>query len=108
MIPLFYLYQIKVLLFLLTAPDFENPSDADSNNIYKITANVSDGSLNTSANFEITVTNDTSDDPTSTEYDGTYIGAGPIQGATICIEVTEHTSQELSTQQQLHKMELFR
>jgi len=74
-----------------TAPDYENPSDADSNNIYKITANVSDGSLNTSANFEITVTNDSSDDPTSTEYDGTYIGAGPIQGATICIEVTEHT-----------------
>jgi hypothetical protein len=74
-----------------TEPDFENPSDADSNNIYKITANVSDGSLSTSANFEITVTNDTSDDPTSTEYDGTYIGAGPIQGATICIEVTEHT-----------------
>ena len=74
-----------------TAPDFENPSDADSNNIYKITANVSDGSLNTSSNFEITVTNDSSDDPTSTEYDGTYIGAGPIQGATICIEVTEYT-----------------
>jgi hypothetical protein len=74
-----------------TEPDYENPSDADSNNIYKITANVSDGSLSTSANFEITVTNDTSDDPTSTEYDGTYIGAGPIQGATICIEVTEHT-----------------
>jgi hypothetical protein len=74
-----------------TEPDYENPTDADSNNIYKITANVSDGSLSTSANFEISVTNDTSDDPTSTEYDGTYIGAGPIQGATICIEVTEHT-----------------
>jgi len=74
-----------------TEPDYENPSDADSNNIYKITASVSDGSLSTSANFEITVINDTSDDPTSTEYDGTYIGAGPIQGATICIEVTEHT-----------------
>ena len=74
-----------------TAPDFENPSDADTNNVYKITVTVSDGSLNATANFEITVTNDTSDDPTTTEYDGTYIGAGPIQGATICIEVTEHT-----------------
>ena len=74
-----------------TAPDFENPSDSDTNNVYKITVTVSDGSLNANANFEITVTNDTSDDPTSTEYDGTYIGAGPIQGATICIEVTEHT-----------------
>ena len=74
-----------------TAPDFENPSDSDTNNVYKITVTVSDGSLNATANFEITVTNDTSDDPTTTEYDGTYIGAGPIQGATICIEVTEHT-----------------
>jgi hypothetical protein len=74
-----------------TAPDFENPSDSDTNNVYKITVTVSDGSLNANANFEITVTNDTSDDPTSSEYDGTYIGAGPIQGATICIEVTEHT-----------------
>ena len=74
-----------------TAPDFENPSDDNIDNVYKITVTVSDGSLNATANFEITVTNDTSDDPTSTEYDGTYIGAGPIQGATICIEVTEHT-----------------
>lgn len=74
-----------------TEPDFENPSDADTNNVYKITVIVSDGSLNATANFEITVTNDTSDDPTTAEYDGTYIGAGPIQGATICIEVTEHT-----------------
>ena len=77
-----------------TAPDFENPSDADTNNVYKITANVSDGSLSASTNFEITVTNDTSDDPTSTEYNGTYISAGPIQGATICIEVTDHTCAE--------------
>jgi hypothetical protein len=74
-----------------TAPDFENPSDENIDNVYKITVTVSDGSLNATSNFEITVTNDTSDDPTSTEYDGTYIGAGPIQGATICIEVTEHT-----------------
>ena len=74
-----------------TAPDFENPSDGDTDNVYKITVTVSDGSLNATANFEITVTNDTSDDPTTTEYNGTYIGAGPIQGATICIEVTEHT-----------------
>ena len=29
-----------------TAPDYENPSDADSDNVYKITATVSDGSLN--------------------------------------------------------------
>ena len=54
-----------------TAPDFENPSDGDTDNVYKITVTVSDGSLNATANFEITVTNDTSDDVTTSNYDGT-------------------------------------
>ena len=74
-----------------TAPDFEVPSDADTNNIYQITGRVSDGSLNATQSFTVTVTNDTSDDETSTGMDGTYLGAGPIQGATICIEVTAGT-----------------
>ena len=67
-----------------TAPDFENPSDGDANNVYKITATVSDGSLNATANFEITVTNDTSDDSTTENYDGTFILSGPVQSADIC------------------------
>ena len=67
-----------------TAPDFENPSDGDANNVYKITVTVSDGSLNATANFEITVTNDTSDDITTENYDGTFILSGPIQSADIC------------------------
>ena len=66
-----------------TAPDFEAPSDADTNNIYQITGRVSDGSLNATKSFTVTVTNDTSDDETSTGMDGTYLGAGPIQGATV-------------------------
>ena len=67
-----------------TAPDFENPSDGDVDNVYKITVTVSDGSLNATANFEITVTNDTSDDITSENYDGTLVLSGPIQSADIC------------------------
>ena len=74
-----------------TAPDFEAPSDADTNNIYQITGRVSDGSLNATKSFSVTVTNDTSDDEISTGMDGTYLGAGPIQGATVCIEVTAGT-----------------
>ncbi len=69
------------------APDYENPSDSNSDNVYEITANVSDGSLTDSANFMITVTNDTSDDVTTEGFDGTLIAAGPVQGATICIQV---------------------
>ena len=74
-----------------TAPDYESPSDADGNNVYDLMASVSDGSLNDSKDFTVTVTNDTSDDVTTEGYDGTYIGAGPIQGATVCIEVTAGT-----------------
>ena len=74
-----------------TAPDFENPSDADANNIYAITVTVSDGSATASKNFTVTVTNDTSDDVTTEGMDGTYVGAGPIQSATVCIEVDSGT-----------------
>ena len=74
-----------------TAPDYENPTDADTNNIYAITARVSDGSLSATKDFTVTVTNDTSDDVTTEGFDGIYVGAGPIQSATICIEVTKGT-----------------
>ena len=73
------------------APDFENPGDSDANNVYDLMASVSDGSLNDSKDFTVTVTNDTSDDVTTEGYDGTLIGAGPIQGATVCVEVTAGT-----------------
>ena len=48
-----------------TAPDFENPSDSNTDNVYEVTATVSDGSLSDTKNFTITVTNDTSDDSDS-------------------------------------------
>ena len=75
----------------ITAPDFENPSDADALNTYLVTATVSDGMETDSENFTVTVTNDTSDDITTEAYDGVYISSGPIQGATVCVEVTRHT-----------------
>ncbi|MDC0166244.1 hypothetical protein OAI73_01300, partial [Gammaproteobacteria bacterium] len=56
-----------------TAPDFEIPSDADSDNIYNLTASVSDGSLSDSKDFTVTVTNDTSDDEVASAWDGTLI-----------------------------------
>tara|TARA_B100000963_G_scaffold9208_1_gene7244 strand:+ start:212 stop:2239 length:2028 start_codon:yes stop_codon:yes gene_type:complete len=42
-------------------PDFENPSDGDSNNIYEITISVTDGSLKDTKQFYIEVTDDESD-----------------------------------------------
>jgi hypothetical protein len=73
------------------APDFENPSDSNADNVYEVTATVSDGSLSDTKNFMVTVTNDTSDDVTTEGMDGTLLGAGPIQSATVCIEVTAGT-----------------
>ncbi len=40
-----------------SAPDYEAPSDANGDNVYEISATVSDGSLTDSENFRITVTN---------------------------------------------------
>ena len=79
------------LVTFKVAPDFENPSDANADNIYEISGIASDSGSMTSKDFTITVTNDPSDDVTTNDYDGIYIGTGPIQGATVCIEVTSYT-----------------
>ena len=58
-----------------TAPDFEAPSDANSDNIYSISVSVSDGTVSASSSFTITVTNDTSDDNVDTfvAWDGVLL-----------------------------------
>ena len=45
------------VLAFISAPDYENPQDSDSNNIYQLKLNVSDGSYTTSREISITVTN---------------------------------------------------
>ena len=45
------------VLAFISAPDHENPQDSDSNNIYQLKLNVSDGSYTTSREISITVTN---------------------------------------------------
>jgi len=71
------------------APDFENPGDSNADNIYQLTITVSDGTASDSMAFEVTVTNDTSDDPVTSNYDGVLIRDGYIQSATVCIPVTD-------------------
>ena len=72
----------------ISSPDFELPSDANTDNNYQITVTVSDGSITDSENFTVTVTNDTSDDVTTTNFDGVLIRDGYIQSATVCMAVT--------------------
>ena len=64
-----------------TAPDFEVPVDANADNVYMIVAAVSDGSLSDSKTFQITVTNDTSDDRVDSAWDGTIIKDGTYSPA---------------------------
>ena len=47
------------------APDFENPTDENKDNIYSFNATVSDGNFSATCCFTITVTNDASDDVVS-------------------------------------------
>ena len=57
-----------------SAPDFETPRDANSDNVYSFNISVSDGTLSTSEAFTITVTNDTSDDvDTFAAWDGVLV-----------------------------------
>ncbi|MDA9112476.1 cadherin repeat domain-containing protein [Gammaproteobacteria bacterium] len=73
----------------ITAPDFEIPTDANADNVYTLTVQASDGSLSDSKVFDVTVTNDTADDVTSTNFDGVLIRDGYIQSATVCMAVTD-------------------
>ncbi len=72
-----------------TAPDFEIPGDANTDNTYELTVTASDGTASDSQSFSVTVTNDTSDDPTTSNYDGVLIRDGYIQSATVCVSVTD-------------------
>ena len=73
----------------LTAPDFEIPGDANTDNVYELTVRVSDGTAAATQAFTVTVTNDTSDDPVSANFDGVLIRDGYIQSATVCIPVMD-------------------
>ena len=77
-----------------TAPDFEVPGDSNADNVYELEVRVSDGSASDSQAFTVTVTNDTSDDPVTSNYDGVLIRDGYIQSATVCIPVTNSDGDE--------------
>ena len=72
-----------------TAPDFEIPGDSNSDNVYELTVRVFDGTAAATQAFTVTVTNDTSDDPVSANFDGVLIRDGYIQSATVCIPVMD-------------------
>ncbi|NBU74161.1 MAG: hypothetical protein EBS30_02855 [Planctomycetes bacterium] len=52
----FSISNLGVLTFV-TAPNFESPTDNDSNNVYLVTIKVSDGATDVTQNISVTVTN---------------------------------------------------
>ena len=85
---LFNITSSSGVITFINAPDFESPASNDNNNQYEITAIVSDGSATDTKAFTLSVTNDTSDDDTSSNFDGVLIRDGYIQSATVCMAVT--------------------
>ena len=53
----FILHEETGFLTLRTPPDYDNPTDADEDNVYLLTIEVTDGDLRGSINVEMTVTN---------------------------------------------------
>ena len=62
----------------VSAPDYENPSDANTDNDYEFSVSVSDGSLTASKSFTITITDDPSDNPDTDPACDVYIVDGDI------------------------------
>ena len=81
---LFSIGETSGIVAFITAPDYEAPSDENSDNVYSIIATVSDGTATDNMMFNINVTNDTSDDTSSENYDGKIVASGPIQAASVC------------------------
>ena len=92
-----------VLAFASTQ-DFENPDDADTNGIYAVTVEVSDGALTATANLTVTLTNineapavDAGADQTGIVPDATVTlsgsGSDPDAGDTLIYEWTQTGGQ---------------
>ena len=62
----------------VATPDYENPTDANTDNDYEFSGSVSDGSLTASKAFTVTITDDPSDNPDTDLTCGAYIVDGDI------------------------------
>ena len=71
-------------LTLVSSPDFEAPADSDSNNIYNVTVQVSDGSLTDAQAITVTVTD---------AFEGRVVDA-PISGATVFVDLNGNDDQD--------------
>jgi hypothetical protein len=80
----------------ISAPDYENPSDADANNDYMLSATVSDGSLTDTKEFTVRVLDDISDNNTMPPDALIYAKVidGYIEGANVYIDFNWNLQQD--------------
>ena len=71
-------------LAFAAAPDFEAPGDADTDNVYELAVQVSDGSLTDTQALMITVTD---------AFEGRVVDA-PISGATVFVDLNGNNEQD--------------
>ena len=71
-------------LSFVSAPDFESPADADTDNVYEVAVQVSDGSLTDTQALMITVTD---------AFEGRVVDA-PISGATVFVDLNGNNEQD--------------
>jgi VCBS repeat-containing protein len=72
------------ILTFISSPDYENPTDANTDNIYELQVQVSDGTLTTNQNISVTVT-DISETITDIVLSGNTIAENSIQGTVVGI-----------------------
>jgi hypothetical protein len=71
-------------LAFAAAPDFEEPADSDTDNVYELAIQVSDGSLTDTQALMITVTD---------AFEGRVVDA-PISGATVFVDLNGNNEQD--------------
>ena len=71
-------------LAFISAPDFEEPADSDTDNVYELAIQVSDGSLTDTQALMITVTD---------AFEGRVVDA-PISGATVFVDLNGNNEQD--------------
>ncbi|MDP6024256.1 MAG: thrombospondin type 3 repeat-containing protein [Pseudomonadales bacterium] len=69
--------QLRPEIYFTAAPDFENPSDSNADNVYEVTLSAADGSSSTSIDLTITVTD---------AFEGRVVD-GPVAGAEVFVDI---------------------
>jgi hypothetical protein len=80
------------VLSFVAAPDFETPADADADNVYDVTVEVSDGGLSDTQDLAVTVTNLNDNAPTITSDGGAATAA--VNAAELATAVTTVTAAD--------------